>query len=70
MSGVNSSITKFEKKKTEDLLSDIFTVSDEAFAIIIIINELHAWKEYLKEKNLRILENMKRKFVQPQSGKN
>ena len=39
LTGVNASITCFDSNKTDLLLSDIFSVSDEAYAIITIINE-------------------------------
>ena len=70
LSGVNASITCFDSNKTDLLLSDIFSVSDEAYAIITIINEFHAWKEYgEKGKDERNPDKMKRRYVIPNSGR-
>ena len=41
LSGVNASITNFESKKTHLLLSEIFTVSDKAYALVTILDSLH-----------------------------
>ena len=43
---------KFMEFKTKLLLSDIFTVSDEAFALTILYNEQHVWEmQYKRKKN-------------------
>ena len=69
LSAVNNKITNFEAKKANILFGEIFTVSDEAYALIILINELHVWKEQIKEKKNQNKNNLKRKFVSPRSGK-
>ena len=40
-------------------MSDIFTVSDEAFALLILLNEYHCWDENNKEE---------KRFVSAKSG--
>ena len=69
LSGVNASITNFESKKTHVLLSEIFTVSDEAYALVTILNSLHVWEEQMKDKADRDPKRMKRKYTLPKSGR-
>ena len=54
LSSVNNKITNFEGKKANILFGEIFSVSDEAYALISLINELHVWKEQIKEKKKQI----------------
>ena len=35
--------TKFNELKANTRISEIFTVSDEAFALVILLNEYHCW---------------------------
>ena len=69
LSSVNNKITNFEGKKANILFGEIFSVSDEAYALIILINELHVWKEQIKEKKKQNKNKLKCKFVSPRSGK-
>ena len=36
--------TCFRARKTEQLISEIFTVTDEAFVLFVLYNELHCWE--------------------------
>ena len=69
LSAVNNKITNYEAKKVNILFGEIFMVSDEAYSLIILLNELHVWKEQIKEKKNQNKNNLKRKFVSPKSGK-
>ena len=69
LAAVNASNTTFDSKKTSILLSDIFSVSDEAYALITLLNECHVWEEQAKDKSERDESKMKRKFVNATSGK-
>ena len=35
--------TNFRSRHKEDLISDIFTTSDEAFVLFVLYNEMHNW---------------------------
>ena len=41
---------KFGEKKGIRKLSDIYTVSDEAFGLVILLNKLHCWEEKANKK--------------------
>ena len=69
LSAVNNKITNYKAKKANILFGEIFMVSDEAYTLIILINELHVWKEQTKEKKNQNKNNLKHKFVSPRSGK-
>ena len=69
LSSVNASETNFDSKKTHLLLSEIFTVSDEAYALVTIINSLHVWEKQMKDKADRDLTRMKRKYTLCHSGR-
>merc|ERR1712194_465804 len=45
LSGSNPNVTKFNEKKYKDLISDIYSVADEAFGLLIIYNEWHVWQK-------------------------
>ena len=40
----NPSINKFKESKQKLLISDMFTIADEAFGLLILYNEFHVWK--------------------------
>ena len=41
---------KFKARKGKNKLSEIYTVTDEAFGLVMLLNELHCWEE-CAEKN-------------------
>ena len=46
LSAVNAKAkSEFENKKSILLISDIYTTSDEAFALLVLYNEAHVWKQ-------------------------
>ena len=53
--------TKFAKAKTHKCVSECFTVSDEAFALMVIDNELHAWDEQIAMSNSKL--RVKKKYT-------
>jgi hypothetical protein len=50
LSAVRPTKTRFNRDRGRKLLSQIFTCSDEAYALLMIVNELHVWEE----KSLRV----------------
>ena len=40
---------KFKERKGKKLLSEIYTVTDEAFGLLMLLNELHCWEESAKK---------------------
>ena len=50
LSRVRPSKTKFNKSKENKVVSECFTPSDEAFALIVLDNELHVWDAQLEKK--------------------
>ena len=43
--------TKYKNLKGHEPISKCFTASDEAFALMVLDNELHVWDEQIKMKN-------------------
>eukprot|EP00536_Pseudo-nitzschia_multiseries_P014043 jgi/Psemu1/37351/gm1.37351_g len=50
LSAVNPVGTNFKQRKATELISDIFSVTDEAFALMIIDNEFGNWEKQKKRK--------------------
>ena len=50
LSRVRPSKTKFNKSKENKVVSKCFTPSNEAFALIVLDNELHVWDAQLEKK--------------------
>lgn len=44
MPAVNANITRYNRRKGKDLLSEIFTVSDEAYALTLLDNYEERWR--------------------------
>lgn len=44
-------LKKFNARSGKDLLSEIYSVSDEAFGLVVLFNELHCWEEAWKNRN-------------------
>ena len=49
-------------------MSDIYTVSDEAFGLVILLNELHCWEEKANEKETGVIGKTQKTFVNGKSG--
>jgi hypothetical protein len=49
LASVNAEITNFKSKKMKTLISDCFTVTDEAFALLILLNSESVWRNQVKE---------------------
>ena len=45
LSAINPTYSKFGCKKCRELISDIYSVMDEAYGLLVIYNEHHVWKE-------------------------
>ena len=41
----NPSINRYNERNGKDLISEIYTVADEAFGLLIIYNECHVWQK-------------------------
>ena len=50
LSAINPACSNFKQRKTTDLISDIFSVTDEAFGLIVIYNEYHVWENLRSRK--------------------
>ena len=46
----------------------MFTVTDEAFALTMVMNQISNWKELAKDVSLRSPQNLKKKFTRPIEG--
>ena len=53
LSAINPQIMMWDKVKGLEPLSEIFSVTDEAFALVMLFNELHCWEEtaQIRERN-------------------
>ena len=69
---VNPSKSKFNERKGRTLIGEMFSVTDEAFGLMIIYNEHHVWEEQEEAKRRGIelsRSNRKRKrFCDGKSG--
>ena len=45
VAAINLTCTKFSQRKCRDLLSDIHSVTDKAFGLLVIYNEHQVWKD-------------------------
>ena len=77
---INPKKLNFAKDCVHKKISEMFSVSDEAFALLVLYNELHVWKENIKhgeqsidsEENSTDQRKRKRKrkqFCDPMSGR-
>ena len=55
--------------KTRLVLSKMFTVTDEAFTLTMVLSQFTNWKELAKEKNRRSYECLKKLFTRPIEGR-
>lgn len=76
LSRVRPSKTKFKKLKENKMVSECFTPSDEAFALIVLDNELHVWDAQVEKKGKGTTEKQKgsslrieKKYTDGNSGK-
>ena len=72
MARVSPHRTNFRTRKHVDLISDIFTVTDEAFVLFVLHNEYDVWEEQKKKmgegkKGKELV--MKKRFCNSISGK-
>ena len=58
---------KFNDRKGKKKLSEIYTVTDEAFGLVILLNELHCWEECAERKEASDRYGRKR-FCDGRSG--
>ena len=71
VAAISPSVTQFQEKKKNCCISKIFSESDEAFALLIMCNEFHRWKEDADALENGEKQNNKRSrktFVDPKSG--
>ena len=71
LSSVNARNNDFNgnKRGTENLLSEIFSVEDEAFALLMLYNELHVWESGLKKKKDGSVKMEQKRFCDAKSGR-
>ena len=69
---INPGINNFRHRKTTDLISDIFTVTDEAFGLIMIHNEYHVWEDHQGRKGnnntITKVEKKRKRYCNKYSG--
>ena len=79
LSTINPTITNFKANKKIKLISEMFTIEDEAFALILVHNEVERWIDQLEEDSVTtsassgekdIVDSLKtnKKFCDPKSG--
>ena len=61
LSRLQSRDTRYKERKTKEPLSEIFTASDEAFAVLMIYNEMDRWENIPDPAALEILELSKKR---------
>ena len=69
---INPAYSNFKRQKGTKLISEMFTVTDEAFGLIILYNEHHVWEQQQKIKEHLIdgsVTKEKKRFVDANSGK-
>ena len=64
MDSIQPRKSKIRECRDNKLISEIFTVSDEAFALMMLLNELHVWKDEVNGKG-----KGKRIFTDKSSGR-
>ena len=45
LSSINPTYNKFGHKKCRELIGDIYSVTDEAYGLLVIYNKHHVWKK-------------------------
>jgi hypothetical protein len=72
LSSVNAEVTNYRTNKVKHLLRECFTVTDEAFALLILYNSEDVWRNQLKEpdrKKWRTDENFQFKYTRNNNGR-
>ena len=69
---INPGSNNFRQRKTTDLISDIFTVTDEAFGLILLHNEYHVWEDQQgrkgSNKTITNVEKKRKRYCDAKSG--
>jgi hypothetical protein len=68
LSRVNPKQHEFSFDRATRPLSEIFTVSDEAYALTMVLNQVENWKELSRPKDQRSKEKLRKLFTAPRSG--
>ena len=71
MSAIAPTRNKFMYRKGQELLSKIYTVSDEAFGLLMLFNEFHCWEEDVEKRSgnaNRLVKTSNKRFCDPRSG--
>lgn len=53
LSAIHPTFNKFGYRKNRELISEVYSVSDEAYGVLVIYNEHHVWKEQEAMKQIR-----------------
>lgn len=77
LSAQNVLQTKFATRKSSETISQIFTIQDEAFALLVLLNEFHCWEVDWMKKNpgartdtrTNSIQEVEKLFVSKKSGK-
>lgn len=65
---INPKKSNFQALRTKLKLSEIYTITDEAFALAMVLNQGQIWEELTKSEDKREKAKMKKLFTAPQSG--
>ena len=66
MPAIAPSQNKFRDRKGTKTLSEIFTVTDKVFGLVMLLNELHCWDEAAKK--VLCKQYTKKRFCDGRSG--
>ena len=65
--------TNYRSRQKEDLISEIFTTSDEAFVLFVLYNEMHCWEAQMADIATKALKGRQlvkeKRFCNGKSGK-
>ena len=64
---MNPSVSNYKKDKNKKLISEIFSVADEAFGLVMLHNEYDVWKGHYSKASKD--NNHRKKFLDSKSGR-
>eukprot|EP00957_Ditylum_brightwellii_P170292 12962541-Ditylum_brightwellii.AAC.1 len=68
LSAIDPANNNFKQRKDKDMISDIFSVTDEAFGLMIIYNEHDVWRNQRERKLDGTVDWKRKRFCDARSG--
>jgi len=68
MASIEPKLISFEDRKKDELISKLYSASDEAFALIIIHNEYKRWRSQLERGTDDSVVEVSKRYCDPKSG--